>query len=122
MLTVGLIINAAGEDIRLENATFSWGQSTPTISNLSLRVRTGELVAVVGKVGAGKSSLLNAILGEMRKLEGNIGVREVRRHSLEYMENNYYDSRLLNDSVCNCEPAVAEIFFTSWVIMQFHSH
>ena len=31
-----------------------------------LEVRRGEIVAVVGKVGSGKSSLISAILGEVR--------------------------------------------------------
>ena len=33
-------------------------------------MKHGELVAVVGQVGAGKSSLLSALLGEMRKVKG----------------------------------------------------
>ena len=41
----------------------------------------GELVAVVGQVGAGKSSLLSAILGEMKKISGSL-VRPVSYHSL----------------------------------------
>ena len=36
-----------------------------TLSDLQLKVRKGELIAVVGEVGSGKSSLLSAILGEM---------------------------------------------------------
>ena len=34
-------------------------------------VRPGEIVAVVGRVGAGKSSLLSAILGNMDKAQGS---------------------------------------------------
>ena len=32
-------------------------------------------MAVVGQVGAGKSSLISALLGEMNKIEGNIALR-----------------------------------------------
>lgn len=35
----------------------------------------GSLVAVVGPVGSGKSSLLSALLGEMDKLEGTVVVQ-----------------------------------------------
>jgi len=38
-------------------------------------VNRGSLVAVVGSVGAGKSSLISAILGEMAKLRGNVTVK-----------------------------------------------
>ena len=38
----------------------------PTLQNLSLRVRRGELVAIVGPVGAGKSSILATLLGELQ--------------------------------------------------------
>jgi len=37
-----------------------------------LDIKEGELVAVVGAVGSGKSSLVNAMLGEMVMHEGNI--------------------------------------------------
>ena len=35
----------------------------------------GELLAVVGPVGAGKSSLISAVLGEMEKLQGKVNIR-----------------------------------------------
>jgi len=34
-------------------------------------------VAVVGHVGAGKSSLISALLGEMEKIEGHVVVKVV---------------------------------------------
>ena len=37
-----------------------------------MNVRPGHLVAVVGQVGAGKSSLIQAILGEMEKQDGHV--------------------------------------------------
>jgi ATP-binding cassette subfamily C (CFTR/MRP) protein 1 len=37
-----------------------------------MEVRKGELVAVVGTVGSGKSSLLSCIMGEMHKVSGKV--------------------------------------------------
>jgi ABC-type transport system involved in cytochrome bd biosynthesis fused ATPase/permease subunit len=37
---------------------------------LNVKIPEGALVAVVGQVGSGKSSVLSAILGEMEKLTG----------------------------------------------------
>jgi ATP-binding cassette subfamily C (CFTR/MRP) protein 1 len=46
-----------------------------TLEDITLSVKKGELIAVVGQVGAGKSSLLSAILGELHKVEGQVTVR-----------------------------------------------
>lgn len=42
------------------------------LTNLTFHVKRGDLVCIIGKVGSGKSSLLNAILAEMIKVEGKI--------------------------------------------------
>lgn len=44
------------------------------MNRLNLRVRSGELVAVVGATGSGKSSLLSAIIGQMSKVQGTVNV------------------------------------------------
>jgi len=43
--------------------------------SINLTVKDSSLVAVVGSVGTGKSSLLSAILGDMEKLKGSVTVR-----------------------------------------------
>ena len=43
--------------------------------SLSVEIPEGKLVAVVGQVGAGKSSLLSAMLGEMEKEAGMVRVK-----------------------------------------------
>uniref|UniRef100_A0A452RZL6 ATP binding cassette subfamily C member 4 (PEL blood group) n=1 Tax=Ursus americanus TaxID=9643 RepID=A0A452RZL6_URSAM len=47
---------------------------TPTLQGLSFTVRPGELLAVIGPVGAGKSSLLSAVLGELPRSHGLVSV------------------------------------------------
>ncbi len=81
----------------MDNASFSWGDKEALLSDINIRVATGELVAVVGSVGSGKilsdsitsmfvnqfvnnlisiplgkSSLLSAFLGEMDRLSGRV--------------------------------------------------
>ena len=60
--------------IEFEKASFSWlkDPSTPTLEGLNLKVKRKQLIAVVGKIGSGKSSLLSAILGEIEKCEGEV--------------------------------------------------
>lgn len=45
------------------------------VCRLNVCIPEGSLVAVVGPVGSGKSSLLSALLGEMDKLEGTVVVQ-----------------------------------------------
>ena len=44
-------------------------------SSINLHIKPGELVAVVGHVGAGKSSLISALLGEMEKMSGHVALK-----------------------------------------------
>lgn len=46
-----------------------------SVPSINVMVPQGSLLAVVGHVGCGKSSLVSALLGEMEKLEGQISVK-----------------------------------------------
>ncbi|XP_053408516.1 multidrug resistance-associated protein 1-like isoform X2 [Mercenaria mercenaria] len=62
--------------LSIERGTFSWGKyDKPTLENINLDISDGKLVAVVGQVGCGKSSLVSAFLGEMEKNEGRVKVK-----------------------------------------------
>nr|KAG5688633.1 hypothetical protein BaRGS_017487 [Batillaria attramentaria] len=62
--------------IQVDSASFTWERAdNPILKNITLRIPVGKLVAVVGPVGAGKSSFLSAILGEVEKVKGKITVK-----------------------------------------------
>ncbi|CAD6189209.1 unnamed protein product [Caenorhabditis auriculariae] len=62
--------------VEVHSASFSWDKyGERFLKDIELTVETNELIAVVGSVGNGKSSLLMAILGEMEKQCGYVGVR-----------------------------------------------
>ena len=44
------------------------------MKNIDVQIKEKSLVAVVGTVGSGKSSLISAILGEMQLVDGNIAL------------------------------------------------
>lgn len=71
--------------IDVQGGTFSWEKEeevaktakvsiAPTLSNINLQIPKGHLVAVVGSVGSGKSSLLHALLGEMHQGSGSVNI------------------------------------------------
>ena len=68
--------------ITLKNCSFKWtiNKDEPTSSNvfklsdISLHIPMNQLVGITGPVGCGKSSLINAILGEMPRTNGEMFV------------------------------------------------
>ncbi|XP_036795301.1 multidrug resistance-associated protein 1 isoform X1 [Oncorhynchus mykiss] len=71
-----MAVAGCSDSISIEDGVFSWCRNdAPTLKRLSVRIPDGSLVAVVGHVGSGKSSLLSALLGEMEKLEGSVSVK-----------------------------------------------
>ncbi|XP_061083514.1 ATP-binding cassette sub-family C member 2-like [Conger conger] len=61
--------------VSVYDGTFAWGKDVdPVLKSVSLDIKPGRLVAVVGAVGAGKSSLISAILGEMHSIKGYINI------------------------------------------------
>ncbi|KAK7866924.1 hypothetical protein R5R35_001662 [Gryllus longicercus] len=68
--------NSEKHPLLIENGTFSWGpEDDPILRNINLHFSSGSLVAVVGSVGSGKSSLISAFLGEMDKLTGRVNTK-----------------------------------------------
>lgn len=54
---------------------FDW--KSPTLSNVNVTIKKGKLIGVVGPVGAGKSSLLQALLRELPLESGSININGV---------------------------------------------
>uniref|UniRef100_A0A3P8TH99 Multidrug resistance-associated protein 4 n=1 Tax=Amphiprion percula TaxID=161767 RepID=A0A3P8TH99_AMPPE len=62
--------------IVIENLTCYWDQTldAPSLQNVSFTAKSHQLLAVIGPVGSGKSSLLSAILGELPHDTGTLKV------------------------------------------------
>ncbi|MBP88740.1 MAG: hypothetical protein CMJ64_18850 [Planctomycetaceae bacterium] len=67
-------------DIDVRNLTFSYGDGRPALDNLSLSIREGETVAMLGPPGAGKSTLVNLLVRLYDYENGSItiGRRELK--------------------------------------------
>ena len=61
----------AEDAVLAENVNLGWSKSEALLSDINMKVKKGKLVAICGKVGSGKSSLLAGLLGEMHKLNEN---------------------------------------------------
>jgi ABC-type multidrug transport system fused ATPase/permease subunit len=67
--------HAGSASIAFTNVSCRWTpQGRDVLRHISLRARRGELVGVIGPVGSGKTSLLLALLGELRAQQGSVRV------------------------------------------------
>ena len=62
----------APQAITLENASFHYPDGRPAFQNIDLELRQGELVAIVGPTGAGKTTLAYAIAGYVKPTDGKV--------------------------------------------------
>ncbi|ODH51654.1 hypothetical protein GX48_02119 [Paracoccidioides brasiliensis] len=71
------VTHPGDEAVRVRDATFTWNkhQSGNALENIDFSARKGELSCIVGRVGAGKSSFLQSLLGDLWKLHGEVVVR-----------------------------------------------
>ncbi|EGW30047.1 uncharacterized protein SPAPADRAFT_144773 [Spathaspora passalidarum NRRL Y-27907] len=64
--------------VSIKNGTFLWSRAKGdqnykvALSNINLDAKKGELDCIVGRVGSGKSSIIQAILGDLYKLDGEV--------------------------------------------------
>ncbi|KAI4374337.1 hypothetical protein MLD38_012344 [Melastoma candidum] len=65
-----------GVAVHVKDGVFSWDDESEeaTLKDINFEVKKGQLAAIVGTVGSGKSSLLASVLGEMYKISGKVRI------------------------------------------------
>lgn len=67
------IVNSINGSIELNNVSFKYEENGPlVVDNLSMKIKDGEYVAIVGSTGCGKSTLLRLLLGFETPSKGSI--------------------------------------------------
>jgi len=93
--------------IEYKNLTFSYGKDEPVLHEINLRVRRGEVLAVVGPSGGGKTSLANLLprfhdVDSGALLIDGVDIRDMTLHSLRaQLALVTQQTILFNDTVRN---------------------
>ena len=85
----GLLPGPAKGEVTFEHVSFSYGD-TPVIRDFNVTVKSGQMVAIVGPTGAGKTTLINLLLrfydvNGGRILVDGVDIRDMNREDLRSM-------------------------------------
>jgi ATP-binding cassette subfamily C protein LapB len=86
-------------EIEFKNVTYSFaGANQPTINNISFKITPGQKVALVGKMGSGKSTMSKLIAGIMEPTSGSILIDGVDVRQIDQADIRKNIGVMLQDS------------------------
>lgn len=78
-------------EIRFEHVSFAYNKQAPVLRDISFHMKAGETTAIVGESGAGKTTILNLLMGFYRPDSGRILVNGI---DLVELDLDHYRNRL----------------------------
>ncbi|MBN1400871.1 MAG: ABC transporter ATP-binding protein, partial [Anaerolineae bacterium] len=72
--------------VQVEQLSFGYGQGQPVLSGISFAAQSGEHLAIVGRTGAGKSSLFHLLGGLYQPWEGRLSLAGRPPHAMDDLE------------------------------------
>ena len=81
------VINSVQGNVTLKNVSFSYDPNVTLIENLNLEAKPGQTIAIVGKTGCGKTTLINLL---MRFYDLNSGSISIDGINTIDMERDYF--------------------------------
>ena len=101
-------------NVEIKNVSFSYVPSRPLIENLSLSVKSGQRIAIVGPTGCGKTTLINLLMRFYDVNQGSIEVdgvdiRDMTRNDLRtrygmVLQDTWLSSGTVRDNIAFGKP------------------
>jgi ABC-type multidrug transport system fused ATPase/permease subunit len=99
--------NSLKHSLEFKNVSFSYNEEQKTIDNLSFKIKKGEFIALVGKSGGGKTTIIDLILGLNTVQKGEILIDDIKQSKYDidtFREKTGYvpqGAALFNDTIEN---------------------
>ena len=84
--------------IEFENVTFGYKKGKPVLKDFNLKINKGERIAIVGKTGAGKTTIVNLLMGFYDDYEGKILIDGISLRDLDKKSYRNLVSMVLQDT------------------------
>lgn len=108
------VINNSDSIICFDKVNFSYNPDNPLIKNFNLNVKSGSKIAIVGKTGAGKTTIVNLLMRFYDVNSGSISVdgidiRDIKRDSLRcnfgmVLQDTWLFSGTIRDNIAYGKP------------------
>ena len=101
----GKKMDQATGDIYFDNVSFSYSNNNPSLKNITLNIKQGETIALVGSTGSGKTTLVNLLTRFYNPTDGKISIadEDINSFDLESFRSNFsfvdQNIRLFNDTI-----------------------
>jgi len=89
----------AKEFLEIDHLAFHYNEHQKVISDLSLSLKKGQSLAIVGPVGSGKSTLLHLLMSELQPTQGNILYSEQLRTKAYVPQDAYIVNSSLRENL-----------------------
>jgi len=76
--------------ITFQNVTKAYNEGPPALEDVSFKINQGEFVSLVGRSGAGKSTIAKLLIGEERPSKGRIFFKDVEINKIKSAELPYF--------------------------------
>lgn len=112
------ILAKVNGEFEFKDVEFAYDDVKPVLTGLNLKVKSGETIALVGESGAGKTTILNLVIGFMKANRGtilidghdinDINLRSYRRHLAVVPQNSILFSGTIRDNITYGMPSVSD--------------
>jgi ATP-binding cassette subfamily C (CFTR/MRP) protein 10 len=105
-------INETNELLVQTDQTLNYDINSLILKELNLKIRRGQLIGIIGKVGSGKTSLLHSLMAEIDKVDGEVRIdSSICANGFAYVsQESWIEAMSIKDNILFGSPMNEEIY------------